>query len=99
MEADGAQDRVKSPGSAGSASAASGDSIANTPAEAAQVPEKAAKRHTQRTQLGHMRCRGCNKNRLASYFACNQVLDFACKRARDNLWKIAKQAERILVFQ
>ena len=50
-------------------------------------------------RLGDIKCRGCQREQPVSRFAANQVLDFDCKRIRDNLWKIAKRSHELKYFE
>ena len=48
---------------------------------------------------GKKYCRGCGCSLPADQFALNQNLHFECKKARDNVWKLAKRQNSLGWFQ
>ena len=56
-------------------------------------------RHKGANGKGKRFCRGCQTNLPVDQFALNQTLHFACKKARDCVYKIAKRQNMIGWFQ
>ena len=63
----------------------------NAEDQAASNKKTAVGRHKGANGKGKRFCRGCQTNLPVDQFALNQTLHFACKKARDCVYKIAKR--------